>query len=83
MNSKLKILGASIFITGLNGFALAEETQQKNNKEVITFSKLKVSGAQKQIPLVKALEKLGAFSAVGTENKLQGLDKIIRTMPGT
>ncbi|EKT63622.1 TonB-dependent receptor domain-containing protein [Providencia burhodogranariea] len=83
MNKKLKLLGAGIFITGLNGIALAEETQQQNNKEVVTFSKLKVSGAQKQTPLVKALEKPGAFSAVGTENKLQGLDKIIRTMPGT
>lgn len=83
MDHKLKLLGASLLMTGLHGIALAETSQQKNNDNTVQFSKLKVSGAQKQTPLVKALEKPGAFSAVGTENKLQGLDKIIRTMPGT
>lgn len=64
---------------------MAENTQQQNKQKegVVNFSQLKVSGAQKQTPLVKALEKPGAYSAVGTENKLQSMDKIIRTMPGT
>lgn len=83
MDHKLKLLGASLLMTGLHGITLAETSQQKNNDNTVQFSKLKVSGAQKQTPLVKALEKPGAFSAVGTENKLQGLDKTIRTMPGT
>lgn len=67
------------------GIALAENAQQQNKQkgDVVNFSQLKVSGAQKQTPLVKALERPGAFSAVGTENKLQSMDKIIRTMPGT
>lgn len=83
MNNKLKLLGAGLLYTGLYGIALAEDTQRQNNKDIINFSKLKVSGAQTQTPLVKALERPGAYSAVGTENKLEGLDKIIRTMPGT
>lgn len=83
MNNKLKLLGAGLLMTGLHSIALAQETQRKNNNDTINFSKLNVSGAQKQTPLVKALERPGAFSAVGTENKLQGMDKITRTMPGT
>ncbi|WP_414153920.1 TonB-dependent receptor plug domain-containing protein, partial [Providencia stuartii] len=83
MNNKLKLLGAGLLYTGLYGIALAEDTQRQDNKDIINFSKLKVSGAQTQTPLVKALERPGAYSAVGTENKLEGLDKIIRTMPGT
>lgn len=83
MDRKLKLLGASFLMTGLHGLALADTSQQKNSDDTIQFSKLNVSAAHKQTPLVKALEKPGAFSAVGTENKLEGLDKIIRTMPGT
>ncbi|MBG5918517.1 TonB-dependent receptor domain-containing protein [Providencia stuartii] len=83
MNNKLKLLGAGLLYTGLYGIALAEDTQRQDNNDIINFSKLKVSGAQTQTPLVKALERPGAYSAVGTENKLEGLDKIIRTMPGT
>ncbi|MCG9509450.1 TonB-dependent receptor plug domain-containing protein, partial [Providencia rettgeri] len=81
MNNKTIIMVAGIIATSYQGVALAENTQQKNN--VVNFSQLKVSGAQKQTPLVKALEKPGAYNAVGTENKLQSMDKIIRTMPGT
>ncbi|EKT56305.1 TonB-dependent receptor domain-containing protein [Providencia sneebia] len=83
MSNKILLVGASLFITGFNSIAFAEDEQSKNHDEVVQFSKLKISGAQKQTPLVQALEKPGAFSAVGTENKLQSLDKIIRTMPGT
>ena len=59
------------------------EGNTNNQSEVVKFSQLKVSGANKNTPLVKALERPGAYSAVGTENKLQSMDKIIRTMPGT
>lgn len=85
MKNKIIILSASMVFTGAQGIAFAENTQQENQgkEKVVKFSQLKVSGAQKQTPLVKALEKPGAYSAVGTENKLQGMDKIIRTMPGT
>ncbi|EOD8958516.1 TonB-dependent receptor [Providencia stuartii] len=83
MNNKLKIVGASLLCAGLHSIAFAEDTQQQKNKGIVQFSKLKISGTEKQTPLVKALEKPGAFSAVGTQNKLEGLDKIIRTMPGT
>lgn len=83
MNNKTIIMVASIIATSSQGIALAENTQQQNKQKegVVNFSQLKVSGAQKQTPLVKALEKPGAYSAVGTENKLQSMDKIIRTMP--
>ena len=85
MNNKIIIMVAGTISTGFQGFALAENTQQTNQQQndVVNFSQLKVSGAQKQTPLVKALEKPGAYSAVGTENKLQSMDKIIRSMPGT
>lgn len=85
MNNKIIIMVAGTISTGFQGFALAENTQQTNKQQddVVNFSQLKVSGAQKQTPLVKALEKPGAYSAVGTENKLQSMDKIIRSMPGT
>ncbi|CAK7058149.1 MULTISPECIES: TonB-dependent receptor [unclassified Providencia] len=85
MNNKTIIMVAGIIATSYQGVALAENTQQKNKQKnnVVNFSQLKVSGAQKQTPLVKALEKPGAYNAVGTENKLQSMDKIIRTMPGT
>lgn len=85
MKNKIIILSASLVFTGAQGVAFAENTQQENQgkEKVVKFSQLKVSGTQKQTPLVKALEKPGAYSAVGTENKLQGMDKIIRTLPGT
>ncbi|WP_265523854.1 TonB-dependent receptor plug domain-containing protein, partial [Providencia heimbachae] len=85
MNNKIIIIGASMIMTSYPGFSLAQNSQQqvKNHDEVVKFSKLKISGAQKKTPLVNALEKPGAYSAIGTENKLQSLDKIIRTMPGT
>ncbi len=85
MNNKTIIMVASIIATSSQGIALAENTQQQNKQKegVVNFSQLKVSGEQKQTPLVKALEKPGAYSEVGTENKLQSMDKIIRTMPGT
>lgn len=85
MNNKIIIMVAGTISAGFHGFALSENTQQTNKQkdDVVNFSQLKVSGAQKQTPLVKALEKPGAYSAVGTENKLQSMDKIIRSMPGT
>ncbi len=85
MNNKIIYMGISLIITGYPSFSFAQNTQQptKTDDKVVKFSRLKVSGAQKQTALVKALEKPGAFSAVGTENKLQSMDKIIRTMPGT
>ncbi|MTB65953.1 TonB-dependent receptor [Providencia sp. wls1943] len=85
MNNKIIIMVAGTIFAGFHGFALSENTQQTNKQkdDVVNFSQLKVSGAQKQTPLVKALEKPGAYSAVGTENKLQSMDKIIRSMPGT
>ncbi|SUC35732.1 Probable TonB-dependent receptor HI_1217 precursor [Providencia rustigianii] len=85
MNNKIIIMVAGVISTSYHGIALAENTQPQNKQQddVVNFSQLKVSGAQKQTPLVKALEKPGAFSAVGTENKLQSMDKIIRSMPGT
>ncbi|QWQ26252.1 TonB-dependent receptor domain-containing protein [Providencia rettgeri] len=85
MNNKTIIMVAGIITISYQGIALAENKQQQNKQKegVVNFSQLKVSGAQKQTPLVKALEKPGAYSAVGTENKLQSMDKIIRTMPGT
>ncbi|WP_108478046.1 TonB-dependent receptor domain-containing protein [Providencia alcalifaciens] len=85
MNNKIIIMVAGTISAGFHGFALSENTQQTNKQkdDVVNFSQLKVSGAQKQTPLVKALAKPGAYSAVGTENKLQSMDKIIRSMPGT
>ncbi|HGN0867714.1 TPA: TonB-dependent receptor [Providencia alcalifaciens] len=85
MNNKIIIMVAGTISAGFHGFALSENTQQTNKQkdDVVNFSQLKVSGSQKQTPLVKALEKPGAYSAVGTENKLQSMDKIIRSMPGT
>ena len=54
MNNKTIIMVAGIIATSYQGIALAENTQQQNKQKegVVNFSQLKVSGAQKQTPLV-------------------------------
>ncbi|MBD2809656.1 TonB-dependent receptor [Xenorhabdus sp. Vera] len=80
-----KIAGASAVLIGLQGIAYAENTDDNKKEKVIRFSSLKVSGAQdnKNSPHIEAMEKPGAYSSVGEDNKLESVDSILRSLPGT
>ncbi|MBD2791709.1 TonB-dependent receptor domain-containing protein [Xenorhabdus szentirmaii] len=79
-----KIAGASAVLIGLQGIAYAENTNDDKKEKVMRFSSLKVSGAQdNNSPQIEAMEKPGAYSSVGDDNKLQSIDSVLRTLPGT
>lgn len=80
-----KIAGASAVLIGLQGIAYAENTNDNKKEKVMRFSSLKVSGAQdnKNSPQIEAMEKPGAYSSVGEDNKLESMDSVLRSLPGT
>ncbi|MEQ1962164.1 TonB-dependent receptor [Xenorhabdus khoisanae] len=80
-----KIAGASAVLIGLQGIAYAENTNDNKKEKVMRFSSLKVSGAQdnKNSPQIEAMEKPGAYSSVGEDNKLESVDSVLRSLPGT
>ncbi|MDX7992402.1 TonB-dependent receptor domain-containing protein [Xenorhabdus littoralis] len=80
-----KIAGVSAVLMGLQGIAYAENTDSNKKEKVVRFSSLKVSGAQdnKNSPQVQAMEKPGAYSSVGEDNKLESVDSVLRSLPGT
>ncbi|MDX8000049.1 TonB-dependent receptor [Xenorhabdus sp. Reich] len=80
-----KIAGVSAVLMGLQGIAYAENTDSNKKEKVVRFSSLKVSGAQdnKNSPQVQAMEKPGAYSSVGEDNKLESMDSVLRSLPGT
>ncbi|MDC9581220.1 TonB-dependent receptor [Xenorhabdus sp. PR6a] len=81
MKTVAKIAGASAMLIGLQGIAYADNEKEK----VVRFSSLKVSGSQdnKNAPQIEAMEKPGAYSSVGEDNKLESVDSILRSLPGT
>ncbi|MDC9593250.1 TonB-dependent receptor domain-containing protein [Xenorhabdus sp. IM139775] len=83
MKTVAKIAGASAMLIGLQGIAYAENDNTK--EKVVRFSSLKVSGSQdnKNAPQIEAMEKPGAYSSVGEDNKLESVDSILRSLPGT
>ncbi|MBD2795257.1 TonB-dependent receptor [Xenorhabdus sp. 18] len=83
MKTVAKIAGASAMLIGLQGIAYAENDNEK--EKVVRFSSLKVSGSQdnKNAPQIEAMEKPGAYSSVGEDNKLESVDSILRSLPGT
>ncbi|PHM53488.1 putative TonB-denpendent outer membrane receptor [Xenorhabdus hominickii] len=80
-----KIAGASAMLIGLQGIAYAENTNDNKKDKVMRFSALKVSGAQdnNNAPQIEAMEKPGAYSSVGEDNKLESVDSVLRSLPGT
>ncbi|WP_420919538.1 TonB-dependent receptor domain-containing protein [Xenorhabdus bovienii] len=79
-----KIAGASAILIGLQGIAYAENASDNKKEKVMRFSSLKVSGAQdNNSPQVEAMEKPGAYSSVGEDNKLESMDSVLRSLPGT
>ncbi|MDE9496758.1 TonB-dependent receptor [Xenorhabdus bovienii] len=79
-----KIAGASAILIGLQGIAYAENSSDNKKEKVMRFSSLKVSGAQdNNSPQVEAMEKPGAYSSVGEDNKLESMDSVLRSLPGT
>ncbi|WP_323864944.1 TonB-dependent receptor plug domain-containing protein [Xenorhabdus cabanillasii] len=80
-----KIAGASAVFIGLQGLAYAENTNDNKNQKVMRFSTLKISGSQdnKNSPQIEAMEKPGAYSSVGEDNKLESMDSVLRALPGT
>ncbi|MBC8954329.1 TonB-dependent receptor [Xenorhabdus sp. PB62.4] len=80
-----KIAGASAVLIGLQGIAYAENTNDNKKEKVMRFSSLKVSGAQdnNNAPQIEAMEKPGAYSSVGEDNKLESMDRVLRSLPGT
>ncbi|WP_047684247.1 MULTISPECIES: TonB-dependent receptor domain-containing protein [Xenorhabdus] len=85
MKIMAKIAGASAVFIGLQGLAYAENTNDNKNQKVMRFSTLKVSGSQdnKNSPQIEAMEKPGAYSSVGEDNKLESMDSVLRSLPGT
>ncbi|PHM68817.1 TonB-dependent receptor domain-containing protein [Xenorhabdus sp. KJ12.1] len=85
MKIMAKIAGASAVFIGLQGIAYAENTDDNKNQKVMRFSPLKVSGSQdnKNRPQIEAMEKPGAYSSVGEDNKLESMDSVLRSLPGT
>ncbi|WP_446469312.1 TonB-dependent receptor domain-containing protein [Xenorhabdus stockiae] len=85
MKIMARIAGASAVFIGLQGIAYAENTDDNKNQKVMRFSPLKVSGSQdnKNRPQIEAMEKPGAYSSVGEDNKLESVDSILRSLPGT
>ncbi|MDR0219095.1 MAG: TonB-dependent receptor [Enterobacteriaceae bacterium] len=85
MKIMAKIIGASALCVGLQGMAYAEETNDNKKQKVMRFSSLKVSGSQdnKNSPQIEAMEKPGAYSSVGEDNKLESMDSVLRSLPGT
>ncbi|PHM31232.1 TonB-dependent receptor domain-containing protein [Xenorhabdus innexi] len=85
MKIMAKIAGASAVFIGLQGIAYAEDTNDNKNQKVMRFDALKVSGSQdnKNGPQIEAMEKPGAYSSVGEDNKLESVDSILRSLPGT
>ncbi|MGJ0577511.1 TonB-dependent receptor domain-containing protein [Xenorhabdus bovienii] len=79
-----KIAGASVILIGLQGIAYAENASDNKKEKVMRFSSLKVSGAQdNNSPQIQAMEKPGAYSSVGEDNKLESMDSVLRSLPGT
>ncbi|OTA18881.1 putative TonB-denpendent outer membrane receptor [Xenorhabdus beddingii] len=72
-------------LIGLQGIAYAENADDNKKEKVVRFSSLKVSGAQdnNNAPQIEAMEKPGAYSSVGEDNKLESVDSILRSLPGT
>ncbi len=70
-------------LIGLQGIAYAENDNKK--EKVIRFSSLKISGSQDShnSPQIEAMEKPGAYSSVGEDHKLESVDSILRSLPGT
>ncbi|MBD1227231.1 TonB-dependent receptor domain-containing protein [Xenorhabdus griffiniae] len=85
MKTVAKIAGASAMLIGLQGIAYAENGNDDKKEKVIRFSSLKVSGSQDNhnSPQIEAMEKPGAYSSVGEDNKLESVDSILRSLPGT
>ncbi|BET97180.1 TonB-dependent receptor [Xenorhabdus sp. TCT-1] len=72
-------------LIGLQGIAYAENGNDDKKEKVIRFSSLKVSGSQDNhnSPQIEAMEKPGAYSSVGEDNKLESVDSVLRSLPGT
>ncbi|WP_038269746.1 TonB-dependent receptor domain-containing protein [Xenorhabdus cabanillasii] len=85
MKIMAKIAGASAVFIGLQGLAYAENINDNKNQKVMRFSTLKISGSQdnKNSPQIDAMEKPGAYSSVGEDNKLGSMDSVLRALPGT
>ncbi len=85
MKTVAKIAGASVMLIGLQGIAYAENVNDNKKEKVIRFSSLKISGAQdnNNTPQIEAMEKPGAYDSVGEDHKLESLDSILRSLPGT
>ncbi|PHM26413.1 TonB-dependent receptor domain-containing protein [Xenorhabdus ehlersii] len=85
MKTVAKIAGASAMLIGLQGIAYAENGNDDKKEKVIRFSSLKVSGSQDNhnSPQIEAMEKPGAYSSVGEDHKLESVDSILRSLPGT
>ncbi|WP_434524537.1 TonB-dependent receptor domain-containing protein [Photorhabdus asymbiotica] len=82
MKIMTKIAGAGVVLIGLQGLAYGEEKQEKKSDKVLKFSSLKVSGSQDNAE-VRAMERPGSYSSKGEDTKLQSIDSILRSMPGT
>ncbi|MGV7962143.1 TonB-dependent receptor [Photorhabdus tasmaniensis] len=82
MKIMTKIAGASVVFIGLQGLAYGEEKQEGKSDKVLKFSSLKVSGSQDNAE-IRAMEKPGSYSSKGEDTKLQSVDSILRSMPGT
>ncbi|WP_387463840.1 TonB-dependent receptor domain-containing protein [Photorhabdus sp. RM323S] len=82
MKIMTKIAGASVVFIGLQGLAYGEEKQEGKSDKVLKFSSLKVSGSQDNTE-IRAMEKPGSYSSKGEDTKLQSVDSILRSIPGT
>ncbi|AKH65920.1 MULTISPECIES: TonB-dependent receptor domain-containing protein [Photorhabdus] len=82
MKIMTKIAGIGVVFIGLQGLAYGEEKQEGKSDKVLKFSSLKVSGSQDNAE-VRAMEKPGSYSSKGEDTKLQSVDSILRSMPGT
>ncbi|WFQ80263.1 TonB-dependent receptor [Xenorhabdus sp. SF857] len=85
MKTVAKIAGASAMLIGLQGIAYAENGNDEKKEKVIRFSSLKVSGSQDNhhSPQIESMEKPGAYSSVGEDHKLESVDSVLRSLPGT
>ncbi|WP_074022210.1 TonB-dependent receptor domain-containing protein [Xenorhabdus eapokensis] len=85
MKTVAKIAGASAMLIGLQGIAYAENVNEDKKEKIIRFSSLKVSGSQDNhnSPQIEAMEKPGAYSSVGEDHKLESVDSVLRSLPGT
>ncbi|WP_350305318.1 TonB-dependent receptor domain-containing protein [Photorhabdus viridis] len=82
MKIMTKIARIGVVFIGLQGLAYGEEKQEGKSDKVLKFSSLKVSGSQDNAE-VRAMEKPGSYSSKGEDTKLQSVDSILRSMPGT